>query len=70
LLLLLVLSKADCKILILVRQIQNFEILDLMMAKVKQVNIAVTSITQKTQHNNTQPYVTPSNYSQLKEHIV
>ncbi len=37
------------------------------MAKVKQVNIAVTSITQKTQHNNTQPYVTRRNDSQLKE---
>ena len=39
---LLVLLKDDCKILVLFEQIQNFEVLNLAMAKVKKVNIAVT----------------------------
>jgi hypothetical protein len=33
-------SKDDCKIWVLFRLIQNFEISDLAMAKVKKVNIA------------------------------
>jgi hypothetical protein len=37
-----VLSKVDCKILVSFEQIQNFEVSNLAMAKVKKVNIAVT----------------------------
>jgi hypothetical protein len=37
-----VLSKVDLKILVSFGLIQNFEILDLVIAKVKKVNIAVT----------------------------
>jgi hypothetical protein len=37
-----VLSKVDCKISVLIGLIQNFEISDLVMAKVKKLNIAVT----------------------------
>jgi len=40
--LLLVLSKDDCKISVLFEQIQNFEVSNLGMAKVKKVNITVT----------------------------
>jgi len=36
-----VLSKVDCKILVSFGQIQNFEVSNLAMAKVKKVNIAV-----------------------------
>jgi hypothetical protein len=39
---LLVLFKVDRKMLVLFRLIQNFEISDLVMAKVKKVNITVT----------------------------
>ncbi len=42
LVLLSVLLKDDCKISVLFEQIQNFKILNLAMAKVKKVNIAVT----------------------------
>jgi len=35
-------SKVDCKILVSIGLIQNFENLDLAMAKVKKVNISVT----------------------------
>jgi hypothetical protein len=42
LVLLLVLSKVDRKISVSFGLIQNFEILDLAMAKFKKVNIAVT----------------------------
>ncbi len=45
LVLLLVLSKDDCKILVLFEHIQNFEVSNLTMAKVKKVNIAVTEET-------------------------
>jgi hypothetical protein len=41
-LLLSLLLKVDRKILVSFRQIQNFEILDLAMAKVEKVNITVT----------------------------
>jgi hypothetical protein len=40
--LLSVLSKVDGKILVSFEQIQNFEVLNLAMANVKNVNIAVT----------------------------
>jgi hypothetical protein len=43
-----VLSKFDCKISVLFRQIQNFEVSNLAMAKVKKINIAVTyNVTEK-----------------------
>ncbi len=42
LVLLLVLSKDDCKILVLFEHIQNFEVSNLTMAKVKKVSITVT----------------------------
>jgi hypothetical protein len=45
---LLVLSKVDLKISASFRLIQNFEISDLAMAKVKKVNIAVTYHEQST----------------------
>jgi hypothetical protein len=38
----LVLSKDDCKISVSLEQIQDFEVSNLAMAKVKEVNIAVT----------------------------
>jgi len=37
-------TKVDSKILVLFRLIQNFQILDLAMAKVVKVNIAVTCL--------------------------
>ncbi len=37
-----VLSKDDCKISVSFEHIQNFKVLDFLMAKVKKVNIAVT----------------------------
>jgi hypothetical protein len=42
LVLLSVLSKDDSEISVLFKQIQNFEVLNLAMAKVQKVNIAVT----------------------------
>jgi hypothetical protein len=42
-----VLLKVDCKIAVLFGQIQNFEILDLAMAKVENVHIAVTYYSSK-----------------------
>jgi hypothetical protein len=38
----LVLSKDDCKISVSFEQVQNFEVSNLAMVKVKKVNIAVT----------------------------
>jgi hypothetical protein len=38
----MVLSKVDCKILVLFRLIQNFQISDLAMVKVKKVDITFT----------------------------
>jgi hypothetical protein len=39
---LLVLSKVECKISVSFEQIKNFKVLNLGMAKVKKLNIAVT----------------------------
>jgi hypothetical protein len=40
--LLSVLSKDDCNIVVLFKKIQNFKVSNLVMAKVKNLNIAVT----------------------------
>jgi len=46
-----VLSKVDCKILSSFGQIQNFEVSNLAMAKVKKVNIAIAYMKpQQTAH--------------------